>query len=334
MAKRKEKIKNKPERLDNFTLYLHILKAIYEKGSLGATRLDITQYLLEKLSYDITRQSLYNIMTNIETSPYFTNYIAFDKSKKKIIYTIKADFKNDDFLRFFADEKYSYDEFLALNSLNALNKDNVKALTQELKNNFKCLDNPLVDIKMSEKEQKFVKKIFVLMNKKLKANITMKGNNSFVGIFLKVIYSDKNWYALVKKEDEKIEFKRLVFIEEINEIIGSNYSDLDIPYDLDRKLSELNNALSDYNNLSNTKTAKLEISKNIEHYFQKNMKQFFKHQKIINQTPLTIEVKYTSELEILRFVKSWLPDIKILEPIDLANSLKQTLQSALESYKQ
>lgn len=329
---RNQKNIEKPANLDNFTLYLNILKAIYEKGSFGATRQDITEHLEKKLKYCITRQSLHNIMKNIETSPYFKNYIDFNKDKKTIIYTIKADFKNDDFLRFFADEKYNYDEFLALHSLNALSESNVKELTEEIKNNFKCLDNPLVDTKMSIMEQRYAKKIFSLINKKLKATIKMKGGFSFEVIFLKLIYSDKNWYALVKLEDEKIVFKRLAFIEEINEIIGSNYSNFDIPFDIDEKLNKLNNALSDYNNLNYAKIAKLEISEDIERYFYTGMKKFFKYQEIIQTNPLVIEIQYTSDLEILRFIRNWLPKIKILEPKSLQKSFKDDLDTALNQY--
>lgn len=330
---RAEKKKIKPANLDNFTLYLNVIKAIYLKGEKGAIRADITEYLKINLGYEIKKQSLSKIIENIKISEYLSKYINIYEEKRPFRYIINADFLNDDFLRFFTDKKYNYDEFLAFNTLKTLNSNNIKELTKDLKNNFVCLDNPLVDTKMSELELKYTKKIFKLMNKKLKATIKMKGDTSYKVIFLKIIYSDKNWYVLVKQEDESVSFKRLAFIEEINEIIGSNYSGVEIPYKLDIKIKQLNNALSDYNNLDNANIAKLQINKNIEHYFKKDVKKFFKHQEIIQENPLIIEIKYTSELEILRFVKAWLPDIKILEPNFLQNSLKEKLKIALKQYK-
>lgn len=330
---REEKRKLKPINLDNFTLYLNIIKSIYLKGEKGATRTDITEYLKINLGYEIQKQSLSKIIENIKFSEYLGKYINIYEEKRPFRYVINADFLNDDFLRFFTDKKYSYDEFLAFNTLKTLNSNNVKELTKDLKNNFVCLDNPLVDTKMSELELKYTNKIFKLMDKKLKAIIKMKGDKSYEVIFLKLIYSDKNWYVLVKQDDESIRFKRLAFIEEINEIIGSNYSGVEIPDKLDIKLKQLNNALSDFNNLANVSIAKLEISENIKHYFQQDMKKFFKYQEIIQENPLIIEVKYTSELEILRFIKTWLPDIKILEPKYLQDSFKNSLKQALKDYK-
>ncbi|WP_267523469.1 WYL domain-containing protein [Campylobacter sp. MG1] len=327
------KTKRKPANLDNFTLYLNIIKIIYEKGEKGATREDITRYLKVKLNYNISKQSISKIIENIKVSNYLSQYIKIYEEKRPFKYIINSDYLNDDFLRFFTDKKYNYDEFLAFNTLKTLNSNNIAELTKDLKNNFMCLDNPLIDTKMSELELKYTKKIFKLMNKKLKATITMKSNEVYKVIFLKIIYSDKNWYALVKQENESIELKRLAFIEDITEIIGSNYKDIEIPDKLDIKLKKLNNALSNYNNLDNVNTATLEISDNIKQYFQKDMKKFFKYQIIIQENPLIIDIQYTSELEILRFVKSWLPDIKILKPKTLQESFKQSLKQALNTYQ-
>ena len=63
------------------------------------------------------------------------------------------------------------------------------------------------------------------------------------------------------------------------------------------------------------------------------MKKFFKSQKIINENPLQISIKYSQELEILRFIKTWLPDIKILAPIELKESFKICLKEALNDYE-
>ena len=65
--------------------------------------------------------------------------------------------------------------------------------------------------------------------------------------------------------------------------------------------------------------------KRIKKYFKKNMKKFFPSQKFIeeNEDGIVFEISYTQPLEILPFIKRWLPNMEIIEPKELKEGLKK-----------
>lgn len=66
------------------------------------------------------------------------------------------------------------------------------------------------------------------------------------------------------------------------------------------------------------------------------MKPFFSSQAFIreNENGVEFTLSYTQPMEVLPFIKRWLPGIKILEfnEGELEEILKRDLQAALESY--
>jgi len=67
------------------------------------------------------------------------------------------------------------------------------------------------------------------------------------------------------------------------------------------------------------------------------MKRFFISQQFIQQYEdgsVEFRVDYTQDLEILPFVKRWLPDIVVLEPSELKRALVEDLQAALGAHKE
>ena len=66
------------------------------------------------------------------------------------------------------------------------------------------------------------------------------------------------------------------------------------------------------------------------------MKPFFPTQKFkkkLGDSSVTFSINFTQDMEILPFIKRWLPDIEILEPTDLRQTFKEQLKIALETYK-
>jgi predicted DNA-binding transcriptional regulator YafY len=63
------------------------------------------------------------------------------------------------------------------------------------------------------------------------------------------------------------------------------------------------------------------------------MKKFMSSQKFFEKVDdeVVFTLEYTQELEILPFIKRWLPDLIILEPKELKDRLDEDLRSYLSS---
>lgn len=82
--------------------------------------------------------------------------------------------------------------------------------------------------------------------------------------------------------------------------------------------------------------ALLKASPKVAIYFRKGMKLFFPTQKFkkkLDDGSVTFSINFTQDMEILPFIKKWLPDIEVLEPIDLRQTFKEQLKIALDIYK-
>jgi predicted DNA-binding transcriptional regulator YafY len=83
------------------------------------------------------------------------------------------------------------------------------------------------------------------------------------------------------------------------------------------------------------KKATCKASAKIAIYFQKDMKPFLSSQKYIrtcDDGSIDFELSYTQAIEVLPFIKQWLPDIKILEPKSLIDTLKKDILQASSDY--
>jgi hypothetical protein len=78
--------------------------------------------------------------------------------------------------------------------------------------------------------------------------------------------------------------------------------------------------------------ALLKASPKVAIYFRKEMKSFFptqKFQEALDDGSITFSINFTQDMEILPFIKRWLPDIEILEPQSLRETFKEQLETAL-----
>lgn len=78
----------------------------------------------------------------------------------------------------------------------------------------------------------------------------------------------------------------------------------------------------------------LEVSKEKAKFFL--MKKFFPSQEEEKQEDgsLTITYKFTQEMEIESFIKSWLPHIKIISPLSLKNKIEEELKTYLSTLQE
>jgi len=81
------------------------------------------------------------------------------------------------------------------------------------------------------------------------------------------------------------------------------------------------------------KKAILQTTPKVAKYFKKDMKKFFSSQEFIKEMDdgsVRFSIEFTQPLEILPFIKRWLPDITIIEPNELKEQYRKDLQKMLE----
>jgi predicted DNA-binding transcriptional regulator YafY len=151
---------------------------------------------------------------------------------------------------------------------------------------------------------------------------------------MKIVFSEDNWYLIAFTEEDKIRFFRIAFIDNI------------IPSDKNSfHFKELNEKLDEFikykfqNSMTideDIKVATLKVSPRIAIYFQKTSKKYLKSQEFkekLDDGSVIFTLNYTQPIEVLPFIKRWLPDIEILEGNDLKSQLKDDLTKALELIK-
>ena len=216
--------------------------------------------------------------------------------------------------------------------LKELEEDAKKDIEKELKNDkniflfhsnpFESLDTSpnqeiFLDLKKAVKFQEYRDIYYFYQTKVIYTNVKC----------LKLIYAQDNWYISVETENEKFELLRISFIERLvcpnskknyNKSVINKYKTYFMRFE---------NAMS----LANIKPkrAVLRASENVAIYFEKDMKKFYKSQKFIKKFDdgsIEFSINYTQPLEVLPFIKRWLPELKLLSP----NSLKKILLKELE----
>jgi predicted DNA-binding transcriptional regulator YafY len=143
---------------------------------------------------------------------------------------------------------------------------------------------------------------------------------------LRLVFIDNNWYVALVDSNENIVLRRIVFIDSIkvskrkHKINEKKY----IKY-----LKNIQNALTLFN--TPIKRAKIEVDKEVAHYFDKGMKKFLPSQKFIKKKAngnVVFELEYTQDLEILPLIQRFLPYLRILEPLDLRKNFIEKLEKA------
>lgn len=202
-------------------------------------------------------------------------------------------------------------------------KDDIKFISQPFevlnefqKKNFKSLKTAVKNIEYRTIAYKFDKDEIIVDAK-----------------CLKILFISNNWYLAVEVE-EKLRLLRIAFISNVSYSKHTTYQKKVLER-YARHFETIQNAFTLYG--VENKKAILKISPERANYFLPEMKPFFSSQRWLETNDkgyVKISIEYTQSLEILPFIKQWLPHIQILEPKNLDDELKQDLVSYLAHTEQ
>lgn len=152
---------------------------------------------------------------------------------------------------------------------------------------------------------------------------------------LKLIFTQNNWYLAIENEADEFRLLRVSFIEDVQVIKGKSRTFQRARVKkYDTYFQNIQNAMTLHN--KPIQKAICRASSKIAIYFQNDMKPFMLSQKYLRTNEdgsVDFELHYTQPLEILPFIKQWLPDIKIVEPNSLAEEIQCDLMQALKEYR-
>ncbi len=150
---------------------------------------------------------------------------------------------------------------------------------------------------------------------------------------LKMIYAQNNWYVAVETMENKLRLVRIQFISRVSYSQKSNYQK--------SVLTKYQNYFTNFENpmtLEGVKkeTAIIKVLPSISRYFQDGMKPFFKSQTYIKTNEdksIEFSINYTQPIEILPFIKQWLPNMQLLAPESLKTQLLKELIESMDTLK-
>ena len=140
-----------------------------------------------------------------------------------------------------------------------------------------------------------------------------------------------NWYLATENDEKEFRLLRLSFVRNVA------YSSDKVSY----QKSTFEKYDSFFKNIQNPftvpdkpfKKAVLEASPDVAIYFEKDMKKFYPSQEYIATDAngsVRFSIEYTQPMEILPFIKQWIPDIKIIEPAELKEIFFSDLENAMK----
>lgn len=146
---------------------------------------------------------------------------------------------------------------------------------------------------------------------------------------LKIVFTDGNWYLAIEDAEGNFRLLRVAFIVSLSKS-SKNYQG-GILEKYKTHFNKIQNAMSLPSEPS--RMALLKASPKVAIYFMEGMKPFFPTQKFkkkLDDGSIIFSIDFTQDMEILPFIKKWLPDIEILEPKDLRETFKEQLKAALD----
>ena len=146
---------------------------------------------------------------------------------------------------------------------------------------------------------------------------------------LKIVFTDGNWYLAIEDANENFRLLRVAFIVSLTKS-SKNYQKK-ILSKYKTYFNKIQNAMSLPSNTP--QRAMLKASPKVAIYFRKGMKSFFPSQrfeKALEDGSVMFSIDFTQDIEILPFIKRWLPDIEILEPKSLRDKFEEDLKIALD----
>ncbi len=146
---------------------------------------------------------------------------------------------------------------------------------------------------------------------------------------LKIVFTDGNWYLAIEDATGNFRLLRAAFIVSLSKSSKNFQSKILDKYKT--HFNKIQNAMSLPS--EPLRRALLKASPKVAIYFKEGMKPFFPTQKFkkkLDDGSIIFSIDFTQDMEILPFIKKWLPDIEILEPKDLRETFKEQLKAALD----
>ncbi len=233
--------------------------------------------------------------------------------------------------------KEAYSNDISLGMLFEMARDSMPELIEEWdqigrkeQKPYKFFNMPYEDIRELEQNDNF-KSLKDAINRREYRDIYLQGGKRFKDVKpIKFIFSDGNWYISYVDKDE-LRLSRISFIKKVTYSKKSeSYQPSTVKKYLEWIDNDFQNSFSRY--ALPSQTATLIAAPNIAHYFDKGMKRFFKSQRFVRKEEdgsVVFEIDYTQPMEILPFVRRWLPDLKILQPSKLQIEHTKILQRSL-----
>lgn len=318
-----------------FTLMqkLHAGEELYPQNERLLAELDVNERTLRRYLDDICQ--LYRHLLIIEKKQKYLG------GKKLSIYRVvdrEADISTT--LRFFLEESNELGWILslihendpsALTKLNEKDKETIEKNIIQDKDIFLFKSNPFENLQDKEESKFFAQLKIAVKNHEYRTITYLYDSTEILENVkcLKLIFANNNWYLAVETQADKLRLLRITFIKQIAYASKSNYQ-THILAKYRHYFETMQNAMSLHGVVIHT--AVLKASPAIQRYFKKEMKPFLISQKFIevcNDGSIVFSIDYTQALEVLPFIKQWLPDIEILEPKELKEELKIHLKKAL-----
>ena len=137
----------------------------------------------------------------------------------------------------------------------------------------------------------------------------------------------KNYWYLIAYDlaDEKIKSYYLKKIDKLHALYENFIADEATEAELDRLCSGIDSAWYNGTERQATLRARGDARFYLERHLPSHLRILERHDDCT-----TLQMGYTNDTEVLSLVKKWLPDIEIVEPTTLAQTLEATLRSYLE----
>ncbi len=218
------------------------------------------------------------------------------------------------------------------NDLDKHEKEKVSAQLKENSGIFLFRTNPL-EILRDEPSKRYLSELRnAVMNREyrdIKYKYIGEMENLIDVKCLKIVFTDGNWYLAIEDAEGNFRLLRVAFIVSLSKS-SKNYQG-GILEKYKTHFNKIQNAMSLPSEPS--RMALLKASPKVAIYFMEGMKPFFPTQKFkkkLGDGSVTFSINFTQDMEILPFIKKWLPDIEILEPKDLRETFKEQLKAALD----
>ena len=214
-----------------------------------------------------------------------------------------------------------------LKSIN-ISKQDKAILEKEIKNRNKIYDFKNFVFENDVDFDKFKQLEYVIKYQKY-TTIKYKSIKDEVNEFsikpYKIVFLNGNFYLASEVENKNFIFT-LYRISRIIEIKEQN-REFHKKSEIEDFIKQINTPFAKYTPefRKNLIDIEIEINKNIAKFFKE--KKFFPSQQIKTiENKIIVNYKVTQLLEIKNFLKQWIPDIKILKPIELDEMIKEELK--------